>query len=212
MLRRLILSLARTKNCSKVTKHIVSLKPSIVARSFHNNPSYRSNCDFGSPCNCIECREAGKRPICEICKVRRAVNHSSELSRNRKGSSSYIFTSFCERCREKYTEEKRKREREEEQTLALRKRKMDKMMKSVRGLHSTEQVPIGYAVERLLSDIRSVRNFSNSQRWYQRHLVDCWSQDLQIVKVRNRYMCNKRRVDAMDFKLWYFYQWPDVDV
>jgi hypothetical protein len=212
MLRRFVLSLVATKNCNKVTKHVVSLKPSIVTKSFHNNPSYRSNCDFGSPCNYTECTENGKRPICEVCKVRAAVNQSSELSRYRKGSSSYTFTSFCEWCWEKYTEEKRKREREEEQTLTLRKRKMDKMMKSVRGLHSTEQVPIGYAVERLLNDIRSVRNFSSSQRWHQRHLVGCLSQDLQIVKVRNRYMCNKQRVDTMDFKLWYFYQRPDVDV
>jgi hypothetical protein len=47
------------------------------------------------------------------------VNHSSELSRDRKGT----FTSFCEQCWEKYTGEKRKREQEIEQTLASRKKK-----------------------------------------------------------------------------------------
>jgi len=103
---------------------------------------------------------------------------------------------------EKYTGEKRKREQEIEQTLASRKKKVDEMMKYVRGLYFTEQVPIGYAVEKLISDTRP----GNSQRWHQRHLISCLSQDLQIVKVGNRYMCNKRRVDAMDFKLWSFYR------
>ena len=180
---------------------MISLTPSIVARSFHTNLSYRSNCDFGSPCNCTECTENTKRPICEVCEVHPAVNQSSERFSDRKGISSYTFTSFCEQCWREYTEENRKREREKEQTLAFRKEKMEKMMRYVRGFHSTEQVPIGYAVERLLSDIRSAKNFCNSQRWHRQHLADHLSQDLQIVKVRNRYMCNKRRVDAMDFKL-----------
>jgi hypothetical protein len=201
-----LLSLVATKSYNRVTRHVISLTPSIVARSFHTNLSCRSNCDFGSPCNCTECTENAKRPICEVCEVRPTVNQSSKWSRDRKGISYYAFTSFCEQC---YTEENRKREREKEQTLAFaafRKEKMEKMMRYVRGFHSTEQVPIGYAVERLLSDIRSAKNFCNSQRWYRRHLVDHLSQDLQIVKVRNRYMCNKRRVDAMDFKLWFFHQ------
>jgi hypothetical protein len=175
---------------------VVSLKPSIVSRSFHINSSYCSNCDFGSPCNCTECRGDTKRLVCDVCEVRPAVNQSSKLSRDRKGISSYTFTSFCEQCFERYTERKRKTERKKEQTLASREKKMDKMMNYVRELHSTEQVPIGYAVKKLLSDIRSV-NTCNSQRWYQRHIVDCLAQDLQIVKVRNRYMCNKRRVDGI---------------
>lgn len=104
--------------------------------------------------------------------------------------------------------EKKKREQEIEQPLASRKKKVDEMMKYVRGLNSTEQVPIGYAVEKLMGDTRS----RNSQRWHQRDLISCLSQDLQILKVRNRYMCNKRRVDAMDFKLWFFYRRPDIDV
>jgi len=93
-----------------------------------------------------------------------------------------------------------------------RKKKMDDIMEYVRGLHPAEQVSIGYAVEKLLSDTRSVSNSSNSQRWHQRHLINYLSQDLQIVKVRNRYMCDKRRVDAMDFKLWSYYRRPDIDV
>ena len=47
------------------------------------------------------------------------MNHSSELSRDRKGTS----TSFCEQCWEKYTREKWKGEQEIEQTLASREKK-----------------------------------------------------------------------------------------
>jgi len=212
MLRHIILTLISSKNYSQATRHVVALKPTIIARAFHVNPLYRSNCDFGSPCNCTECTENAKRSICEVCQVRPAVNQSSELSRDRKGISSYTFTSFCEQCWEKDTADKRRRGREIAQTLASRKEKTDKMMKYVRGLHSTEQVPIGYAVEKFLSDTRSLPNSCNSQRWHQRDIINCLSQDLQIVKVRNRYMCNKRRVDGMDFKLWIFYQRPDIEV
>jgi hypothetical protein len=134
MLRRLILSLVATKNCSNLTKHVVTkhvvLKPSIVTRSFHINPSYRSSCDFGSPCNYTECTENAKRPICEVCEVHPTVNQSSELSRDCKGISSYSFTSFCEQCWEKYTEGKRKREREKKQMLALCKKKVDSTLQS----------------------------------------------------------------------------------
>jgi hypothetical protein len=46
-----------------VSKQMVSLKPSIVSRSFHINLLYRSNCDFGGPCNCTECRGDAKRLV-----------------------------------------------------------------------------------------------------------------------------------------------------
>ncbi|KAL1969246.1 hypothetical protein VTN77DRAFT_500 [Rasamsonia byssochlamydoides] len=156
--------------------------------------------------------ETAKKPICEICKIRPTTTQASERYRDRKGISGYTFTSFCEPCWEEYTERERKREREEEQALASRKEKVDKMLKYVRELRSTEQVPIGYAIEKLLSNIRSVKQTGNSRRWHRRELLRDLSQDLQIVKVRNRYMCNKRRVDAMDFKLWAFRHWPDIDV
>jgi len=57
-------------------------------------------------------------------------------------------------------EEKKERAQKKEQTLTLRKRKMDKLMKYVRGLRSTEQVPISYVVERFQSDIRSAKFFA----------------------------------------------------
>ncbi|KAF1957430.1 hypothetical protein CC80DRAFT_547336 [Byssothecium circinans] len=141
--RRPCLSLVATKGTSKVPKHI--------ARSFHINPSYHSNCDFGSPCDCSECREATKRPICEICRVRPTANQSREQFYDRKGLSGYTFTSFCDLCWKVHLEKERKGGQEKQQKLALRKDKVDKMMEYVRGLHSMEQVPIAYAVDKLIS-------------------------------------------------------------
>lgn len=46
--------------------------------------------------------------------------------------------------------------------LASHKKKIDKMIDYMREFYLTEQVPIGYAVEKLLSDIRLV-NTCNSQ-------------------------------------------------
>jgi len=210
--RRLVLSLAATRNCSKVTRHVVSLRPSIVARSYHTNPPYLANCDWGRPCDCPECRESARSPICDICKVLPTEHLDSKLSHDRKGVRSYIVTSFCGPCLDERLGLQRKRDSEKEQKLAFRRRKLDEMMNHVRGIHSTEQVPIKYAVEKLLGDIRSGKGFSNSRQWYQQHLIQRLSRQLQIVKVRNRYMCNKQRVDAMDLKLWFLHRSTDIDV
>lgn len=72
--------------------------------------------------------------------------------------------------------------------LAFHKAKMESMMEGVRTLHSTEEVPVRYAVETLRSDIRSMRDISDLHQWYQQHFINNLSQDLQIVMVRNRYV------------------------
>ncbi|KAK0117505.1 hypothetical protein ONS95_011845 [Cadophora gregata] len=200
MLRCIVISLIGTKNIHKVTRHVFSLKPSIVARQFHVIPPYRSSCDFGGPCDCSECRADRRRSICDICDIRPAVEQSYEWSRDRKGISGYSSTSFCEQCWEDEQRRQKKEEQEMKRKRASRKKSWDEMMRRVRGLASAEQVPVAYAVEKL----KDVWRFNNSRGWYQRHLIYRMLQDLQIVKVRNRYMCNKRRVDAMDFKLWVY--------
>ena len=135
---------------------------------------------------------------------------SSERSIDRKGISGYRFISFCKQCWDTRVTEQEKKEREEKQMLALRNKKLEKMMKYVRGIHSTERTPIRYAVEKLLREVKSVKNYGNAPRWYQRHIIYHLSEDLHIVKVQNKFMCNKQRVDAMDFKVWYFHK--DLDV
>jgi hypothetical protein len=75
------------------------------------------------------------------------------------------------------------------------------MLDRVMGISSAGQVPIAYAVDRLVDAARSA-NLYNSRAWHQRNLIYSPSKELEISKVRNRYACSKARVDAMDFKLW----------
>lgn len=93
--------------------------------------------------------------------------------------------------------------------LALRKEEIGKMTDSVRKIHSTEQILIRYVIERLLIEIRPVKSHCKSRQRYHQHLIDCLSKDLQFERVPARY-CYKRRVDAVDFKFWYFHH--DLDV
>lgn len=173
-----------------------------TTRVFHTTPPRSSNCDFGSPCDCSECREDARRPACEICRVRPTTNQSAERFTDRKGVSGYSFTSFCDICWDKHLEHEEERERETERREALHEKKIQEMLEHVRGIPSTEQVPISYCVERCMGEA-SVNHFHNSRRWYHRSLLNKLSQELAIVKVRNRYVCSKQRVDAMDFKLWF---------
>ena len=85
------------------------------------------------------------------------VNQTSEQSRDRKVILSYTFTSFCEQCWKKYIEgQEKKGGRSSAGVLALRKKRLDKMMEDVKEHRSKEQVPIRYAVDRLLSEIKYV--------------------------------------------------------
>jgi hypothetical protein len=198
----------RSQIAIKYSKDLLRhVTPIFNIRPFHTPSSYRSNCDFGSPCQCSDCMEDARKPICEICKIFSTAHQSSKYGRDRKGVGGYTFTSFCEQCWKKHQDAEAAREEREKQILALREQRVERMLKEVRALQSADQVPIAYAVERLMIEIRSMENFSNSQRWLQCHLINNLSEDLQILKVRNKWMCNKERVDAMDFKLWFFRRW-----
>lgn len=73
------------------------------------------------------------------------------------------------------------------------------MIAKVRAIRSTEKVPISYAIDRAFGSSRT------SQQENEQTLLSLLRKDLQIVKVRNEYMCNKDRVDAMDFKVFWFW-------
>lgn len=116
----------------------------------------------------------------------------------------YSLTLFCEQCWQKCQNAEKEGKKKKEQLLALNKGKVDGMMENVQKIRSTDQIPIAYAVDKLINNVTPVESFSKSRRWFQRYLIDRLAQELQIVKMRNKYTCNKQRVDAMDFKLWYF--------
>ena len=50
------------------------------------------------------------------------------------------------------------------------------------------------------------------RQWNPRQILDNLFETMKIEKRRGIYGCNKQRVDAMDFKLWYFYDELDIDV
>ena len=53
-----------------------------------------SNCDFGSPCTCSECRTGPVKLTCSNCNAEftKVVLRDFELTVGRKGDSSYTFT------------------------------------------------------------------------------------------------------------------------
>lgn len=71
------------------------------------------------------------------------------------------------------------------------------MMAKVRAIRSTEQVPISYAIDRAFG------SSDDSQQENEQTLLKLLGKDLQIVKVRDEYMCNKDRVDAIDFRVFW---------
>ncbi len=253
LLRRFTHSSIATKDSHTITKHVPFLKRSLISRSFHSSPVDYSNCDFGSPCACSECMQDQRKPICEICRVHPTVHQSYGVSHDRKGIQSYSFTSFCEQCWQKRETARREREEKEKHILASYKARVSSMLDNVQQIRLTEQVPIVCAVDKFMTEVKPVHNYTPSGRitarmmdevrkvrsteqvshWnalekyrsevrevrsvrslnrfrgkFQRQIIDGLSKELQIVKIRNKYMCNKQRVDAMDFKLWFFADRP----
>ena len=78
-----------------------------------------------------------------------------------------------------------------------------KMKDEARKLRLTEQISFLAAFERYRSQVGHKRSLQRFRGKFQRRIIDGLSKELQIVKIRNKYMCNKQRVDAVDFKLWF---------
>ncbi|KAH6635816.1 hypothetical protein F5144DRAFT_486627 [Chaetomium tenue] len=190
----------------------VSPRSNFIPRWFHASAPGRSSCDFGGPCDCSECRESARRPFCDICKVNPTVHQSADSTHDRKGMRGYNFTSFCGPCWERREEQEKQRRQAKERSLATRREKLSNMTRAIKRLPPGEQLPVDYAVQRFLNETRGMGYAQNSHRWHREYLCRELSEELRIVKVRRRYMCDKGRVDAMDFKLWLFNRRLDVDV
>jgi len=107
---------------------------------------------------------------------------------------------------------KEQRTQARERSLAARKEKLSNFMEHIKSLPPGEQLPVDYAVQRFLSETRRPGCAQNSHRWHQQYLCRELSEELRIMKVGRRYVCDKGRVDAMDFKLWFFSWRLDVDI
>ncbi len=150
-------------NSNTIIKHVPFLKRSLVSRSFYSSPVDHSSCDFGNPCACSECMQDQRKPICEICRVRPTVHQFYGDSYDRKGIRSYSFTSFCEQCWHKCETARGEREEKEKQILASYKARVASMLDNVQQIRLTEQVPIVCAVDKFMTEVKSVHNYISSE-------------------------------------------------
>ena len=224
MFARVSFSLIARRFCSRAITRVrpVGLdmnpfNPTAHARPFHASLSLRSNCDWGYACDCSECQEAFRKSTCQSCRVRPATIHASKWCWDSESGGYYDFTSHCQQCLDKAAEEERQREweerqrkLEEQQKLAARRAKMEKMMDHVRGIRSSQTVPIAYAIYKYVNDIKSAetRHLETSPSRFHQRLLNLFSEELRIRKIKHKYVCSKEAVDAMDFKLWHY--WSDL--
>ncbi|KAK3493469.1 hypothetical protein B0T13DRAFT_476703 [Neurospora crassa] len=177
----------------------ISPSPKTFARRFTPSAVCRPSCDWGSLCDSSECREMARKPICEICRINPTVHTSGEWGYDRKGISSLTFTSFCEECLAKKQEEYRIREEARSNMWFAHRERIHKMLDHVNSLPPGEQVPIAYAVDKV-SSIWGRNSAALRQRAFGFRYE--FQEKLLIIKVKNRWICDKGRVDATDFKLW----------
>lgn len=103
------------------------------------------------------------------------------------------------------------RSHERKQLRISRNDKADNMLESVRGLPSSRRVPIAYAVDKFKRDIKH-GPVHTVEGWAEQHIITKLSQELEVVKKGDKYVCDQGKVDAMNFRLWYFRNDLDVDI
>ena len=164
LLRRFTHGSIATKDSNTVTNYVLFLKRSLVLRPFHSSRIDYSNCDFGSPCDCSECMQNQRKPICEICSVHPTVHQPSKKSYDRKGTRSYSFTSVCEQCWQKRERARRESEGKGNQISARYEPRVARMLDNVQQIHMTEQVPIVCAVDKFMAEVKPIHKYMPSSR------------------------------------------------
>lgn len=139
--------------------------------------------------------EGPRNPTCDRCKVNPTTKYAT-------GSlSGHVHRSFCDECWPKHTEEMEKMKAEMERYSCSPMGRAEMVIARVRSIQSTKQVPISYAIRKAFGESSLHSSDRSNRAQYRMILLNMFCQDLQIVKARNGYMCNKARVDAIDFKL-----------
>lgn len=133
---------------------------------------------------------------CDICHDEPAIHQDSSYSRDRKGIGGYSFTSYCRACWRKHELSREKYEQEERLKREERKQKWQSMLQEVRKIHEYKEVPIAYAAEKYGKQTR------RSQTAILKILKSDLAEDLHVFKIKNRWKCNKLRVDKVDFEIY----------
>ncbi len=155
------------------------------------------NHDFGSPCDCRECKADHWKDTCDVCRVRPTVVTNAEYQTDRKGIHYYAFTNYCEECWGLKVEQDNEEERKRLQARRERELKRKQMERELESLPH-EPTPIKYAANKYREQIRT----SNSDKWIKDYLLRSHGKTLRVEKVRNRWYCCKNRVDHVDFAIY----------
>ncbi|KAM0334468.1 hypothetical protein ACHAQA_001496 [Verticillium albo-atrum] len=120
----------------------------------------------------------------------------------RRGPWAFQLRTLCDDCWKIILEKSAQKKAATFERNKARKAASDEMMEALISIDAYEAIPIRYAVEKLATS-RIARPRAPLQ-WHQQYLLSSRLRGpLQIEKVKNRYRCNKLRVDAMDFGIWY---------
>ncbi|KAK3946721.1 hypothetical protein QBC32DRAFT_225605, partial [Pseudoneurospora amorphoporcata] len=164
---------------------------------FHTSGVGRAKSGWGRPYDCNKSVEAARKPICEMCKVNPTVDVYAYPvpGWDRKGIVDYDFTSFCKDCKQKMQKDLRKMKEAEGKAEAALEERVNKMREHLRSLPPGELVPFVYVVEKMAREPQVSRLAAMT-------VIALLDRELRIVKVGNRWMCDKGRMDAMDFEGW----------
>lgn len=166
---------------------------------------------------------AVRRPFCQNCRFRPTTHQVSKLITvdNKNGVTRYKITSLCQQCWERMKKQPglsgRKRfavnikgggreriAQAKEPTRDVREEEARKLIAHISSLPpGGERVPLGLAIHKFRRQIARKGQPRNTQ-WNRQTLVQNLTEALQIVKVQGTmYSCDKGRLEAFDFKLWF---------
>ncbi|KAK4203577.1 hypothetical protein QBC40DRAFT_262412 [Triangularia verruculosa] len=193
----------------------------------------------GRPCDCPKCLQAEWRPFCGLCREKPTAHQELTRIRDEAGPLEYVFTNWCEDCwkarlkrREEEREEEDDWEQEEQnnkqnmpeaeggrlwkqqQDVYIRQVTLQNKLKQIMRLPPGERVLLSYAVQRYIDALESVSESiyippKGISQFCRQSIWKGLSRELRITKEGAWYFCDKRRVDAMDFKLWHFRPKPN---
>ncbi|KAK1773131.1 hypothetical protein QBC45DRAFT_428418 [Copromyces sp. CBS 386.78] len=183
----------------------------VFARPFHTSAVCRTDSDQDS--NSWRNWLYRDNTICAICKVNQVDLTKHQYTRigdPMDDVSGWAFERICVECDTRMSEglqsTPKKTTREKRLMFKEAKKKLNKMLEHVKSVPPGEKVPIAYAVHKL----RSVRPDVNARVCKQitarmsKQIREWFGEELLVMQLGNRWLCDRGRVDAMDFALWYY--------
>lgn len=108
---------------------------------------------------------------------------------------------------------RREKRRRREASLVQREGRREReheiymMFHNLETMETKEQVPLAYATDKAMSQLPDRHGYerrTRSRTWCQKMILENLGEKLEIVKVRNRWVCSKEKVDQLDLGLWWW--------